>query len=206
MGTYCIPWSEYTISGYIQSKTTLLAKIRAMEVLEAAMLDTMLQNLGGGVPASISAEIPQITLTSANITGNDPFFNISLARFNIPLFFDSMTVFVDRDGDGNERILSPVDYNSTTKVLAGMSSPVDFPNQVIKINVSYTVTPVASNTPNMAATVSYELDDGQIRIKTSFRSIAELTVGLNDLRKVKNIYINQFDGRASVAQDKRNFI
>lgn len=106
MGTYCLPWSEYTIDAYIATKTDLLAKILAMETLEAAMLSSMLSLLGG-----------------------------------------------------------------------------------------------AGATINM-----YELDDGQIRVKTGFQTIKQLEEGLNGLRKIKNIYINQYNGRCSVAQDKRSFI
>lgn len=51
----------------------------------------------------------------------------------------------------------------------------------------------------------YELDDGQVRIKTGFQTMAQLTTGLDGLRKIKNIYINQFNGRTFVLQDKRNF-
>lgn len=106
MGTYCLPWSEYTISGYIQSKTVLLEKIQAMEVLEAAMMASMLDLLSGS------------------------FSNIGM----------------------------------------------------------------------------YELDDGQIRIKTGFQTMKQLEEGLSGLRKIKNIYINQYNGRVSVAMDKRSFI
>lgn len=106
MGTYCLPWSEYTIAGYIASKTDILAKITAMEVLEAAMMASMLSLLGG-------------------------------------------------------------------------------PGAVINM---------------------YELDDGQIRVKTGFQTMKQLEEGLNGLRKIKNIYINQYTGRCSVAQDKRTFI
>lgn len=106
MSNYCLPWSEYTISGYIQSKTVLLEKIQAMEVLEAAMMTSMLDLLSG-----------------------------------------------------------------------------------------------AGSNINM-----YELDDGQIRIKTGFQSMKQLEEGLSGLRKIKNVYINQYNGRCSVAQDKRTFI
>lgn len=106
MSTFCLPWSEYTISGYIESKTDILAKIEAMKVLEAAMMASMLDLL------------------------SSPGANISM----------------------------------------------------------------------------YELDDGQVRIKTGFQTMKQLEDGLNGLRKIKNIYINQFTGRCSVAQDKRTFI
>lgn len=56
-----------------------------------------------------------------------------------------------------------------------------------------------------AGTQMYELDDGQVRIKTSFRSMNDIKTALFLLRTEKNKYINSFDGRTFVAQDKRNF-
>lgn len=106
MGVYVLPWSEYTISGYIESKTDMLAKIAAIDNLMNVFLASMLDSFSG--PA--------------------------------------------------------------------------------------------------AATQSYELDDGQVRIKTAFRSINEMKTALYLLRLEKNKYINGFDGRCSVAMDKRNFI
>jgi hypothetical protein len=56
-----------------------------------------------------------------------------------------------------------------------------------------------------AGTQMYELDDGQVRIKTSFRSMTDIKTALFLLRTEKNKYINQYNGRTFVAQDKRNF-
>jgi hypothetical protein len=106
MGTYCVPWSEYTISGYIASKPDMLAKIAAIDNLMDVFLASMLDSFSG--PA--------------------------------------------------------------------------------------------------AGTQSYELDDGQVRVKTSFRSINEMKTALQLLRIEKNKYINDYNGRCSVAQDKRSFI
>lgn len=106
MGTYCLPWSEYTMSGYIESKTDLLDKINAISAIESAFLTNMLDLFSG--------------------TG--------------------------------------------------------------------------------ATTQSYELDDGQVRIKTAFRSMNDVNAALKLLRVQKNVYINQYNGRCSVAQDKRTFI
>lgn len=106
MGVYSLPWSEYTISGYLLTKNAILDKINAMQVLEDAMMASML--------ALLTGETAVISM--------------------------------------------------------------------------------------------YELDDGQIRIKTGFQTMKQLEEGLNGLRKIKNIYINQYNGRCSVAQDKRTFI
>jgi hypothetical protein len=106
MGTYYLPWSEYTISGYIASKDDMLAKIAAIDNLMNVFLASMLDSFSG----------------------------------------------------------------------------------------------VA------AATQSYEMDDGQAKVKTAFRSVNEMKTALYLLRLEKNKYINDYNGRCSVAQDKRTFI
>lgn len=106
MATYCLPWNEYTISGYIASKQDMLDKIAAIDNLINLFLSSMLDSFSG---------------------------------------------------------------------------------------------------PG-AATQSYELDDGQVRVKTAFRSINDMKTALQLLRIEKNKYINDYNGRCSVSQDKRTFI
>jgi hypothetical protein len=50
------------------------------------------------------------------------------------------------------------------------------------------------------------MDDGQAKVKTAFRSVNEMKTALQLLRIEKNKYINDYNGRCSVAQDKRTFI
>lgn len=106
MGTYCLPWSEYTISGYIASKQDMLDKIAAIDNLMNLFLASMLDSFSGSA----------------------------------------------------------------------------------------------------AATQSYELDDGQVRVKTAFRSINEMKAALQLLRIEKNKYINDYNGRCTVSQGKQTFI
>ncbi len=54
-------------------------------------------------------------------------------------------------------------------------------------------------------TAMYELDDGQVRIKVGYRSIAELTKTMNDLEAIKQRYVNRLDGRRVVLRDASTF-
>lgn len=51
----------------------------------------------------------------------------------------------------------------------------------------------------------YELDDQQVRIKTTYRSIEDVEKGITALERMKQRYINQYNGRAFVLQDRGTF-
>lgn len=48
----------------------------------------------------------------------------------------------------------------------------------------------------------YEIDDDQVRVKTGYRSIQDVSAGIDALTKIKNRYINQLNGRAVTLQDR----
>jgi len=75
----------------------------------------------------------EVNKTAANITGTDPNFSISLLSDGLPSYPAAFAVYVDINNTGNYELLSPVIYNPVTKVLSGLSSPNDFPDQKIKI-------------------------------------------------------------------------
>lgn len=52
---------------------------------------------------------------------------------------------------------------------------------------------------------SYELDDGQVRIKTTYRNVQDISGDMASLRVMRNLYVSQLRGRATVLQDKRTF-
>jgi hypothetical protein len=52
----------------------------------------------------------------------------------------------------------------------------------------------------------YEMDDQQVRIKTGYRSLDQVSAGIDALTRIKNRYINQLNGRASVLQDRSTFL
>lgn len=52
---------------------------------------------------------------------------------------------------------------------------------------------------------AYELDDGQVKIKTNYRSIEDVESGLKALERMKNLYMNQLNGRSTVLRDHKTF-
>lgn len=51
----------------------------------------------------------------------------------------------------------------------------------------------------------YSIDDGQMKVRTSYRSVTDVTSGIISLRKLKNYYINDHNGHVSVLRDVRGF-
>ena len=63
------------------------------------------------------------------------------------------------------------------------------------------ITEVASGD---ASTVDeYSLDDGQMKVRTKYRSIRDVEAGINSLIKLKHYYINKYNGRTTVLRDVR---
>tara|TARA_R110002072_G_scaffold63777_1_gene158386 strand:+ start:741 stop:1040 length:300 start_codon:yes stop_codon:yes gene_type:complete len=63
------------------------------------------------------------------------------------------------------------------------------------------ITEVAEGT---ASTVDeYSMDDGQIKVRTKYRSIRDVEAGINALIKLKQYYINKYNGRTMVLRDVR---
>lgn len=46
--------------------------------------------------------------------------------------------------------------------------------------------------------VQYELDDGQMKVRTNYRNIESLTSAMNGLIKLRQYYINKHNGRVTV--------
>lgn len=42
----------------------------------------------------------------------------------------------------------------------------------------------------------YEMDDGQMKVRSRFRSIDQMISGMQGLRKIRQDYINQYNGRS----------
>ncbi len=52
---------------------------------------------------------------------------------------------------------------------------------------------------------TYELDDGQVKIKTGYRSVADIEAGIKSLERMKNLYINKLYGRGVQLRDANTF-
>ena len=44
----------------------------------------------------------------------------------------------------------------------------------------------------------YQLDDGQMKIRTKYRSVKDVSDGILGLEKIKQRYVNRYNGRTSV--------
>lgn len=56
-----------------------------------------------------------------------------------------------------------------------------------------------------AASVSeYSLDDGQIKIKTAYRSVPDIQEGIRGLETMRNLYINRMTGRQTILRDYKS--
>lgn len=49
----------------------------------------------------------------------------------------------------------------------------------------------------------YWLDDGQMKVKTSYRSIEDINTSIATLEKIKQTYLNRLNGRGFVLRDVR---
>lgn len=52
----------------------------------------------------------------------------------------------------------------------------------------------------------YFLNDGQVQIKGTYRSSAQVYASINAFEKLKNMYLNQLNGRMTRLVDGKNFI
>jgi hypothetical protein len=56
-----------------------------------------------------------------------------------------------------------------------------------------------------AGIAMYELDDGQVRIKTNYRSTTDIINANTALEKMKQLYVNRLNGRTTILRDKSTF-
>ena len=56
-----------------------------------------------------------------------------------------------------------------------------------------------------SGTASYSMDDGQMKVMTQYRSMAEVTAGVLALEKLLQIYINRRNGNVTVLRSRLNY-
>jgi predicted signal transduction protein with EAL and GGDEF domain len=56
-----------------------------------------------------------------------------------------------------------------------------------------------------SGTMSYSLDDGQMKVLTQYRSAKEITAGVLSLEKLKNIYVGRRDGNITILRGGLNY-
>lgn len=75
-----------------------------------------------------------ITKSSSDITGSDPFWNLSLAGTTVPAVPKYLTMYIKNgDSDGQNKMIGPVAYVADTRIITGMPSPTDWPSMVITL-------------------------------------------------------------------------
>lgn len=55
-----------------------------------------------------------------------------------------------------------------------------------------------------SGTASYSMDDGQMKVTTNYRSVDEITSGVKNLEKIKQIYVNRRNGHTVVLRGRLN--
>lgn len=50
----------------------------------------------------------------------------------------------------------------------------------------------------------YWMDDGQMKVKTSYRSISDIEAGIKGLERMKQRYVNRYNGRGFVLRPAKN--
>lgn len=56
-----------------------------------------------------------------------------------------------------------------------------------------------------AGTASYMMDDGQMRVNTVYRSVDAIVIGIKALERLKQIYVNRFNGPLTVTRGRLNY-
>lgn len=64
---------------------------------------------------------------------------------------------------------------------------------------------MADSISGAGANVSeYQLDDGQVKVRTAYRSIDDVQNGIHSLEKLKQMYLNRLNGRNVVLRNEKN--
>lgn len=51
----------------------------------------------------------------------------------------------------------------------------------------------------------YQMDDGQMKIKTRYRTVSDVESGIKSLERMKQMYLNRLNGRTFYLRDVRSF-
>lgn len=51
----------------------------------------------------------------------------------------------------------------------------------------------------------YQMDDGQMKIRTRYRNVKDVEDGVASLEKMKQMYVNRLNGRVFNLRDQRSF-
>ncbi|WP_300440733.1 hypothetical protein [Christiangramia sp.] len=51
----------------------------------------------------------------------------------------------------------------------------------------------------------YQMDDGQMKIRTRYRTPGDVDSGIKALERMKQMYVNRYNGRTFLLRDNRSF-
>lgn len=57
---------------------------------------------------------------------------------------------------------------------------------------------------NTAAIEEYQMDDGQMKIRTRYKRAADVDAGIQGLERMKQIYVNRYNGHTFLLRDVRS--
>lgn len=78
--------------------------------------------------------------------------------------------------------------------------------QAIELLIDKAILSMAGTIDGVGNNISeYRLDDGQVKIVTLYRSVAEVERGIRALELMKNRYVNRYNGRIFVCRDEKTF-
>ncbi len=99
-------------------------------------------------------------------------------------------------------------YTEYSTISGYLESKTDLQSRILAIDaiISTSILLLADTAGGAGGNIAYyEMDDDQVRVKTGYRSLQDVSAGIDALTKIKNRFINQYNGRASVLQDKSTF-
>jgi hypothetical protein len=83
---------------------------------------------------------------------------------------------------------------------------VDGQIAAIRLLINKNILLIAATIDGAGSNISnYELDDGQVRIKTMYRSVTDITNANDALQKMLNLFLAQRDGRCTTLRDRSSF-
>lgn len=56
-----------------------------------------------------------------------------------------------------------------------------------------------------SSTISYSLDDGQMKVTTEYRSIEDVAEGIKKLEKLRSLYLGRCSGNITVLRGRLNY-
>lgn len=96
-----------------------------------------------------------------------------------------------------------MEFSSATKYIESATCKVDMINKIQQIiDALLLVALKAAATDNIT---EYNLDDGQVKIKTSYNGAESVYKSINAYRRLKQEYLNELNGRVFRLVDSKSF-